>query len=141
MNLQMGSQAFHDVAIPLLWGTRAIVQDGEGRISVIDLSGETARLEVLGDQPAPGVEFRPRIDGFVVLNGENDLYSYNPTEKLLVSVSLNLPDCQITQLGTRVGSSVFSGNFISGTGVGIAVSDSGIAMGAPLPSKLATFVV
>ena len=63
MNLKMGSQVFRNVQIPLLWGTRVVVQDEEGRLSVIDLAGDTAKIEILGDKPAPGVAFLPTIDG------------------------------------------------------------------------------
>lgn len=137
MNLRMGSQIFRDVQIPLLWGERAVVQDKKGLLSVIDLSGERANPEIVGDQPAPETTFRPSVEGFVILKDGKELYSYNPTEKQLTSISLGLPECQITSSGTRVGSSEFSGNIISGFGVGIAVTPNGFAVGAPLPPGLA----
>lgn len=140
MNLRMGSQIFRDVQIPLLWGDRAVVQDNKGLLSVIDLSGERANPEIVGDQPAPEMSFRPSVEGFVILKDGEDLYSYNPTEKQLTSISLGLPDCQITANSTRVGSSEFSGNLISGFGVGIAVTPNGLAIGAPLPRGLARLV-
>jgi hypothetical protein len=141
MNLQMGSQRFRDVQIPLLWGERAIVQDRKGRLSIIDLSGSNARLEILADEPAPGVSFRPRVDGIVILRNGEELYSYNSKDKLMSPITLKLPECQITPWSTRVGTNQFSGNFISGFGVGIAVTENGIAVGAPLPAGLAKLAV
>lgn len=141
MNLRMGSQVFREVRIPLLWGERAVVQDREGRLSVFDLSGEKARLEILADDPAPGIPFRPRVDGFVVLSDEAELYSYNPREKLLMGIGLALPEVQINPWATRVGTNQFSGNVFSGFDVGIAVTKDGIALGASLPPGLAELAI
>jgi hypothetical protein len=141
MNFQMGGQVFRDVQIPFLWGERAVIQDRQGRLSIIDLSGEEARLEILADEPAPGITFRPRIDGVVILSDGTELYSYNPREKVLTSISLGLPECQISPSATRVGTNQFIGNVISGVGVGIAVTRDGIALGAPVPPKLAKLVI
>jgi hypothetical protein len=141
MDLQMGSQTFIDVKIPLLWGSRAVLQDQQGRLSVIDLSGDTAKLEILGDKPAPGIEFLPSVDGFQILSDGKALYNYNPEEKTLTSIDLGLPDCQIGRWQIRVGSNVFSGSTAIGFGVGIAVREDGVAMGAPLPPGLAKLVI
>jgi hypothetical protein len=141
MNLRMGSQVFMNVQIPLLWGDRAIVQDAHHRLSVIDLSGESAHVEVLGDEPAPGVAFRLRIDGVVILRNGVELYSYDPREKTLSSLSLGLPEVQISAAGTRIGTNSFSGNVLTGPDVGIAVSREGISLGAPLPPKLARLIL
>ena len=141
MNLKMGSQYFRDVQIPLLWGERAVLQDSEGRLSVIDLSGSRAFLEILADEPAPGVKYLPRADGVVIVAEGRELYAYNSKERLLSSISLGLPECQITPSTTRVGTNQFSDNVIAGFGVGIHVTSNGIAMGAPLPPGLAKLVV
>jgi hypothetical protein len=141
MNLKMGSQVFMNVQIPLLWGTRAVVQDEAGRLSVIDLAEDTAKLEILGDKPAPGVAFLPTIDGYTILSDDRQLYTYNSKEKTLTSIDLGLPECQIKPWEIRVGSSVFSGNTFEGSGVGIAVQESGMAIGSPLPPGLAKLVV
>ena|SRR5437667_12907187 len=141
MNLHMGSQIFRDVQIPLLWGDRAIIQDKSGRLSVIDLSGENARPEIVADEPAPNIPYRPTVEGLIVLKDGKELYSYNSEEKQLTSISLGLPECQITSEQIRVGSSQFSGNVISGFGVGIVVTRRGIKMGAALPAGLAKLVV
>jgi hypothetical protein len=137
MNLIMGSQVFRDVQIPLLWGERAVVQDARGRLSVLDLSGESARLEVLADEPAPGVRFRPSVGGIVILQDGVELYTYNPREKTLSGSNLELPEVQISAAGTRIGTNWFSGNVVEGSGVGIAITRDGFAVGAPLPAKLA----
>lgn len=141
MNLRMGSQVFVNVQIPLLWGERAVIQDKQGRLSIIDLSGEKARLEVLADEPAPGVSFRPRVDGVVILQGSVELYSYNPQEKCISSISLGLPQVEISASGTRVGTNQFSGNLFSGFAVGLAVRKDGISLGAPLPPGLAKLTI
>ncbi len=141
MNLEMGTQRFIDVEVPLLWGDRAVIQDTEGALSVIDLGQDTARLEVLADEPAPGVEFRPEEDGFTVLSSGQASYSYAPATKTLTSASPGLPDVQILPTETRVGSSVFSGNVFAGVGVGIRVTERGMEIGAPLPPGLAKLVV
>lgn len=138
MNLQLGSNVFKDVSIPVLWGTRAILQDRRGKVSVIDLSGETPKLEILGDRPAPGIDFTLRVDGgFTILADSNELYAYDPKERRFVPISLRLPELEISDSFTRVGSNTFSGNVVVGFGVGIRVSEDGIAMGAPLPDGLA----
>ena len=137
MNLRMGSQVFANVQIPMLWGERAVVQDEHDRLSVVDLSGDKAQIEVLADEPAPGVAFRPGVDGVVILQNDVELYIYNPREKTLSSLSLGLPEVQIGATGTRIGSNWFSGNVVTGFGVGIAVSREGISFGAPVPAKLA----
>lgn len=140
MNLTMGSQTFVNVQVPILWGNRAVIQDHKGSLSIIDLSGAAPRLEILGDKPARGVEFSPTVDGFkIILDGEV-LYIYNPEEKLLTSISLGLPDCQINQSQIRVGSNTFIGNTIVGYEIGILVTKDGIAVGAPLPPGLTKLV-
>jgi hypothetical protein len=122
----------------LLWGERAVVQDQHDRLSVVDLSGERANVEVLGDEPAPGVGFRPQVDGVVILQDGVELYTYNPREKTLSSLSLGLPEVEISATGTRIGSNWFSGNVVEGYGVGVAVGkDGSISLGAPLPARLA----
>lgn len=137
----MGSQIFQDVQIPMLWGSRAVLQDKQGRLSLVDLSGKTAKLEIVGDKPAPRIEFVPVIEGFKILDNGNPLYIYYPEEKRLSSIDLELPECQIAQWEIRVGKSVFSSNVFAGFGVGIAVRKDGIAIGGPLPPNLAKLVI
>ena len=141
MNLRMGSQFFSNVEIPVLWGQRAVLQDKKGRLSIIDLGGNVAHIEILADAPAPGVPFRPRVDGVCILKEGTELYTYNAVDKVLTSITLDLPQCEIGETGIRIGGSTFSGNVISGVPVGIAVTPKGIGMGAPLPPGLAKLVV
>ena len=141
MNIRMGSQIFSDVEIPLLWGVRAILQDKKGRVSVINLQGERAELEILGDKPAPNISYEPTLDGFKILKDGEALYNYNPSEKILRSISLGLPECEIREFEIRIGGGTFSGNIVSGYGVGIVVTKEGIGMGAPLPKGLAKLVI
>ena len=141
MNLRMGSQSFFNVQIPLLWGSRAILQDKKEQISIIDLGGEEARLEVLAGKPAPGVDFKPTHEGVTIIIDDVEVYTFDADRALLQSESLNLPPVRIGSSETIVGTNRFSGNVVQGFGVGIKVSERGIAMGAPLPEGLAKLVV
>jgi hypothetical protein len=138
----MGSQTFENVRVPLLWGTRAVVQDKKGRLSIINLMGNTASVEVLSDAPAPGVKFQPRTNGFVLIDASGELYSYDPANKVLESVSLNLPTCRISPTEIAVGGNRISNSFISGSAVGIHVREGGgMGIGAQFPPGLAKLVV
>ena len=142
MNLRMGSQLFIDVQIPLLWGTRAILQDPEERLSVIDLAGERARLEVLEDAPAKGVSYAPSVEGFVIMNDKGiELYKVNPKAKSITGISLNLLPVTISRDAIRVGTNTFQSNMVSGFGVGISVTETGIGLGGPVPPGLAALRV
>jgi hypothetical protein len=141
MNLNMGGQKFNNVEIPLLWGKRAVLQDKENKISIISLEGEEAVIEILGDKPAPNIQYELIEDGFKIIINDNELYSYNPGKKTITALSLNLPECEINNSNIRVGTNMFSGNMVSGFGVGIIVDERGLGMGAPLPDGLAKLVV
>jgi hypothetical protein len=141
MNIKMGSQTFLDVTVPLLWGTRAVLADKKGRLSVIDLAGSTATAEIVGDKPAPKVDFLPTKAGFDVIRGGVTLYNYDATDRILTSHSLGLPPVHVGQGLISVGGNVFEGNVVEGFGVGISVQRDGIAMGGPLPTNLARLVV
>ena len=141
MNLRMGSHEFNDVEIPLLWGSRAIVQDRQGRLSVIDLAGQNPTLEILGDQPAPKIEYTPTVDGFVILSEGARLYSYHVDQKLLEGIGLDLPNCTIREDGILIGTNLLSGNIVGGSAIGVVVNERGIGLGAPMPPGLAQLVV
>jgi hypothetical protein len=141
MNMNIGSHSFMDVNVPILWGVRAIVQDRKGRLSVIDVSGPRAIVEVLGDKAAPGVRYELVNGGICVFQNGKALYSYFPDQKLISPVSLNLQEIQISGSTIRVGTNRFSNNSVSGFGVGISVDEHGIGLGAPLPAGLARLVV
>src|SRR5205823_4639895 len=101
-----------------------VIQDKQGRLSVIDLSRDIAKLEILGDKPAPGVTFIPSVNGFQVLEDGKSLYNYNPADKTLSGLALRLPECQVSPGEIRVGeSNVFSGNVVAGAGVGLFVTE------------------
>jgi tricorn protease-like protein len=142
MDLDMGSQTFEDVEVPVLWGTRALLQDKKGRVSVIDLGGSAARLEILADAPAIDVKYALNLDGFTILSDDGaELYTYTPAEKRISDVSLGLPEVEIAADRIRIGTSTFSGNMVRGFGVGIAVTEDGMALGASLPEGLARLAV
>ena len=117
------------------------MQDQEGRLSVINLESGDAKLEILGDEPAEGIEFVPVDDGFGILDNGKLIYEYNPEEKKLSSIELALPDCHISASQIRIGTNTFSNNIVSGFGVGIKVDEGSIAIGAPLPPGLARLVI
>jgi hypothetical protein len=143
MRLKLGGWTFDNVRIPVLWGKRAILQDSSGRLSVVDLGGQTARIEILGDQVARGVRFSPSTDGFMVLTSERQaLYTFSPRDRRLTSESLGLPELQIKAFQIRVGTNTFQSAMVSGFDVGIVVDEDGrIGIGAPLPEGLAALVV
>jgi hypothetical protein len=142
MKIAMGGHTFSNVSIPVLWGSRAVLQDRESRITVINLEGRRYTLEILGDEAAPGVRFVPTIEGFAILGPNNqELYEYIPSKKKLTQSSSHLPDCEIRSDEIVVGSNRFIGNSVSGFGVGLAITESGIGMGAPLPPELAELLV
>lgn len=142
MNINMGSQRFNNVDIPLLWGKRAIIQDKQGEVSIILLEGTEALIEVLGDKPAPNIQYELIEDGFKIMKDEKDLYSFDSKKHIITATSLNLPECEIQNNAIRVGTNIFSGNMVMGSGVGIFVDEQGgMGMGAPLPEGLAKLVV
>lgn len=141
MNIEMGGQKFENVEIPLLWGKRAILEDKKGRISIISLERKEAVIEILGDKPAPDIQFELVGDGFKIIIDGQVLYIFYPDKRIISGISLDLPECEIQNSGIRVGSNVFSGNRVVGFDVGIVVDERGISMGAPLPDGLAKLII
>ncbi len=141
MNLNMGGQEFENVEIPLLWGKRAVLEDKKGRISIISLEGSEATIEVLGNKPAPNIQYELIKDGFKIIKDGEVLYSFDPGRRIITGLSLKLPECEVQSTGIRVGTNMISGNRFVGLGVGIVVGERGIGMGAPLPEGLAKLVV
>jgi hypothetical protein len=138
MDLEIGSQRFSDVQVPVLWGTRAILQDKKGKLSVVDLSGQVARLEIIGNKPAPGVPYELTSGGLKILDSETrqGVYVFDPDTSVFTSL-MDLPELQISSRSTRVGSNTFSGNTVMGYQVGLSVTPNGIALGTSLPPGLA----
>lgn len=138
MNFRLGGQFFADVKVPILWGSRAILQDQQGHLSIINLEGDTAVLEVIDDHPASGAAFSRTTEGFVILNSEGtELYAVDPKTKSVTSARLRLPPITVGLRELRVGTNVFVGNIVAGLGVGIVVTEVGLALGGSLPSGLA----
>ncbi len=142
MKLRIGGNSFSDVTIPVLWGTRAVLQHESGSLSVINLGASRPRVEVLKDKPAPKAHFTPVFGGFSILSEFNEeLYSYSPDDKRLTSKDLDLPDCQVLEDVIRIGTNTFSKSMVAGYDVGILVTNGSIALGAALPSDLGELVV
>jgi hypothetical protein len=136
MDFRISGQFLSNVRVPVLWGSRAILRDGEGHISIVNLEGDSACLEVIDDRPAAGANVSPQIDGYVILDGEHrHLYSVNPTTKSLTPIVLGLPPVTFGERELRLGMNVFDLNMV-GVGVGILVTESGIVLGGPLPLVL-----
>ncbi len=141
MNLQFGSQVFHHVTIPLLWGTRAVIGHPNGAFSVIDLSATTARPEVVSDKPWQGVEYAEQEDGFVIFKDGETAYFYSPARKILRDMLGSLPECEIAKDRIRIGTNTISNSMIIGSGVGIGVTEHGFFIGGPAPAGLAPLIV
>ena len=139
MDIRLGGQLFRDVQIPLLWGSRAISQDRQGRLSVVDLS-EGVKIEIIGDEPVPGLPIVPNEHGFDVLVDGKPSYHYDPEQKKFTSIDLGLPDCQIGQKFVRIGANTFDSNSVIGVGIGVVVTQSKTWIGAPLPHELELLV-
>jgi hypothetical protein len=137
MNFQIGSNSI-DGGVPLLWGSRAVIQDKNGKLTIVDLATTPPKLEILGDRPAAGIVYTPTVgDGFTVLNGDRALYTYSPAEKTLTGEAIPLPQCQILEDSVRIGQGRFSGNVAVGCEVGLLVTEQGVGFGASMPPELA----
>lgn len=142
MNLKMGSQNFVNVQIPLLWGKRAVIQDSQNRISIISLEGNEAKIEILADQPAPDIEYELiEENGIKIFFEGKALYSYSPKMRTITPFSLNLPECEIQESHTRIGTNIFSKGTVIGSGVGLIIDETGFGMGGPLPEGIAKLKV
>ena len=138
MNFRLSGQFLADVKVPILWGSRAILQDQQGHLSIINLEGDTAVLEVIDDQPASRANFSRTTEGFVILDAEGtELYAVGPTTKSVTSALLRLPAITVGLREVRVGTNVFVGNMVAGLGVGIVVTEVGLVLGGSLPAGLA----
>lgn len=138
MNVSIGGNSFKGVTVPLLWGRKAVIQRDNGQVSVIDLSGESARLEVLDGQPSDGVAHRPIDGGFEILEFDTSVaYEYLEDGPTLHDPSKLLPDCRIESGGILVGTNFFGGNSVEGFAAGLVVDSRGISMAGPLPEGLA----
>jgi hypothetical protein len=142
MDFRIGGQFFASVTVPVLWGSRAILRDQQGHLSIVNLEGDKPAVEVIDDQPHAGTNFSPSAEGYVILNSDGEeLYSVNPTTKTLIALCLRLPPITVSKRELHVGANVFDSNLVVGIGVGILVNESGLALGGSLPAALATLRV
>lgn len=141
MDFRIDGQFFSNVRIPLLWGSRAILRDPEGHLSIVYIDDESAHLEVVDDKPAAGARVSPWADGYVILDGEGrHLYALDPSTKSLTPIILRLPPVRFAGREVRLGTHVFEVNMV-GVGVGIRVTESELLLGESLPTALATLRV
>ena len=141
MNVSFGSQVFNQVQVPLLWGSRAIVSHPTGEYSVIDLSGDSARPEIIKNVPASQIEYAEREDGLVIFKESSEAFFFSPARALFRDISTSLPECEIRKDSIRIGSNTIGASMISGFEVGIGVSENGMFIGGPLPQGLAALKV
>jgi hypothetical protein len=137
MDFQFGSQTFRNVQVPILWGTRAILSHPTGVLSIINIGGETAKLEVIGDSPSNDVEYSEKEDGFVIYDNDQQVYFYSPARKLIRDMKGELPECELKSDHVRIGTNKIGNSMVSGFQVGIGVSSKGFFVGGPLPKGLA----
>jgi hypothetical protein len=142
MDFRLRGQFFANVTVPILWGSRAVLQDPQGHLSIINLEGDHPTLEVIDDQPVAGTSFSPTTEGFVILNGEGgELYSVNLKTKSLTAAGTHLLPITVSKRELRVGGNVFDSKLVVGIGVGVVVTESGITLGGSLPATLAALRV
>lgn len=122
-------------------GARPIIEDNDGKLTIISLEGIEAKIEVIADEPAANIEYEIIENGFKILSEGQALYTFNPDSGIITLVSLNPPECEVGEGGIRIGSNCFSYNTIIGSVVGIIVNESGIGMGARIPESLAKLQV
>lgn len=137
MNINFGSHRLIGVQIPLLWGVRAVFNDSKGRMSIASLEGESAKLEILGDLPAPGIPYEIIEDGYKILEGDTELYSFNPEKHIITGLSIKLPECEINDSKIRIGTNTISNSTFIGAPVAIFVTERGFGIGGPVPKELA----
>lgn len=140
--VELGSNTFENVLIPVLWGKRAILVDDMNQISVIDLSAPEPRWEIHADEVASGIEFLPTSDGFSIIDQNGgEVYRFSPSMKRLTGESLSLPELEFSTNQTRIGNGILRRNSVSNFAVGIHVQESALTMGTRLPDGLAPFSV
>lgn len=142
MDFRIRGQFFANVKVPVLWGSRAILQDQHGHLSIVNLAADRVVLEVMDDQPGPGANFAPLTEGYVIIDlWGAKLYSVNPKTKSLIPIVLRLPPVTVGVRELRVGDNLLPGNMVVGIGVGLVVTESGMALGGQLPEALANLLV
>lgn len=141
MDMQLAGAHFSGVQIPLLWGKFAVLAHGDGRLSVVDLSRDQARVLILADHPAPGVEYSEQEDGCVIYGDAGPVFFFSGQRKLLRDVTGELPECRIAADHIRIGASTVKLGMIRGFPVGIAIGEGSLVVGAQMPAGLAPLVL
>jgi hypothetical protein len=81
MDFRIRGQFFANVKVPVLWGSRAILQDQQGHLSIVNLEANRVVLEIIDDRPAARSNFTPTTEGYVILDAEGGS-SIRSTRKL-----------------------------------------------------------
>jgi hypothetical protein len=135
MDFRICGQFFSNVRVPVLWGSRAILRDQKGHISIVNLEGSSPILEVIDDRPV-GPNASPKTESYAILDEEGrQLYSVNPTTKSLTPIALRLPSVTLGERELYLGTHVFEVNMV-GVGVGLLVTETELTLGGQLPPAL-----
>ncbi len=136
MDLIINSHSFQNIRIPVIWGERAIVQEPNTILSVIDIGDVMPALEILRNRPAPGISFLPTRSGFQVMRSPGDLYQFNVEERTFSTQTLGLADVQIDDFYIRVGTQVYP-NLDGFEAAGrLQVTPDDVKVGVPMPFAL-----
>lgn len=141
MDIRFGSQVFSGVQIPLLWGARAVIGHPGGELSIIDLSGDLAKPEIVSNTPWKGVEYSEKEDGFVIYSDGKPSYFFSPSRKIIRDLSGKLPECEITNEQVRIGTNTIRNSMIQGFQVGMGVTENGFFIGGSAPKGLAPLII
>lgn len=137
MKIRFGTQVFHDVQIPVLWGDRAIIGHASGELSIVNLGESVAVPEVVADKPWTNVEFSSKEDGYVIFKDGTPQFFYSPPRKLVRDLVGDLPECEISEQHIRIGTNTIQNSMISGFQVGVGITETGFFIGGPAPEGLA----
>ena len=136
MDLNINSHSFQNIRIPLIWRERAIVQEPNKIMSVINIGDFLPNLEILRNRPAPGINFLLTWSGFQVMRFPRDLYEFNVRERTFTTQTLGLPDVQIDDFYIRVGTLVYP-NLDGFEAAGrLQVTPDDVKVGVPMPFAL-----
>jgi hypothetical protein len=135
VNLKIDNHTLENIRIPVLWGDRAIIQESNNRLSVIDTDGLNPTLEVLRNQPAPGIGFIPTMFGFQVLRSP-DVYEFKVRDRTFSTQTLGLPDVEIDEFYIRVGAEIYSNLRAIEPIVTLHVQSDHVDVGVPIPFPL-----
>jgi hypothetical protein len=120
----------------VLWGDRAIIQEPNRALSVVNIGGIWPAFEILRDRPAAGIGFLPTWSGFQIMESSGDRYEYNVRDRTFTTQTLGLPEVQIDDFYLRAGSEVYPNYEGYGDLIGIHVISDEVKIGVPLPFAL-----